>query len=508
MTENNYRIKYINNFIVQALATVTGLLSLFLVVPFLSGDKTLYGIYSVCISLTIFFNYADLGFQTAGQKFAGEYYACGDKESEIKVVGFTTWILLAFSTVICFFLFPLVLSPELLISDIGENAVIARSLIIILILTSPFSIIKRACSIVFNIRIEQYIYYSIVLISQIVKLISVLFFFKSGNYNLIQYYLFIQLVDVVSTIALLCYIYSKYQYGLVFIKNIKWSNDVWRLVKSIAKASLFNTITWVLFYELDLIVLSAVSSPDVVAIYNTAFTLLTLARNYFGIIYASFAARYNHFVGMKEYGSLREFYQNNVENLFPIVFFPTLILIFFSSPFVCSWVGFGYKESVLLTKYLFFGTALSFLSYPSNQYLVATNNIRSIYVMSAMLPIIFWIGIVVTYGLIGVVSFAIFKGLAQIFSATYSYFVSCIKQNIHPLVPIENILKRFWKSTIICVIMCVFLIPYANINKGIIGLSVNVLLMFVVFIVSIIVSYVDKCRLMVMCNCIRLKLKK
>lgn len=63
---------------------------------FLSSNKILYGIYSICISLTIFYNYADVGFLSAGQKYAAESYAKGDRTGEMSIISFTAFILFLF----------------------------------------------------------------------------------------------------------------------------------------------------------------------------------------------------------------------------------------------------------------------------------------------------------------------------------------------------------------------------------------------------------------------------
>lgn len=486
---DSYKIKYAKNFITQALATGSGLLSLFLVVPFLSGDQTLYGIYSVCVSLTIFFNYADLGFQTAGQKYAGEHYARGDKDGEIRIIGFTTWMLLVFCIFIAICLLPIVIYPSLIISDGTDYIGLARTLIIILILSAPFAIIKRVCSIVFNIRIEQYKYYIIVLISQIIKLLSVLYFFRDGHYELVEYYFFIQLIDVISAILLYTYILTKYEYGIGFVKYIKWDSAIWHMVKQMAFVSLFTTITWVLFYELDIIVLSIISSPSVVALYNTAFTLLTLSRNYFGIIYSSFAARYNHFVGLEDYASLRQFFQQNISKLYPVVFYPILIIVVFSSPFVSSWVGNEYAESFDLARILLIGTLLSFISYPSNQYLVATNKIKSLYIVSAILPFIFWLGVASTYFYIGILSFAVFKTIAQLLSAGYSYKVSCQYQGDKWITNLFAIFINYKYSTILCLTLSTLGVHYAHFGKSLANLMFNILIMIIIFIFSVLIAY-------------------
>lgn len=52
--KKDYTSSYLKNYVFQVLATVIGFLSLFIVVPFISENQTLYGIYSVCVSLSVF----------------------------------------------------------------------------------------------------------------------------------------------------------------------------------------------------------------------------------------------------------------------------------------------------------------------------------------------------------------------------------------------------------------------------------------------------------------------
>ena len=47
--------------------------------------------------------------------------------------------------------------------------------------------------------------------------------------------------------------------------------------------------------------------------------------------------------------------------------------------FVASWVGNEYQDSIILSKILLLGNLFAFVSYPSQQYVTATNNIRGLY---------------------------------------------------------------------------------------------------------------------------------
>jgi O-antigen/teichoic acid export membrane protein len=484
--EKSYKGNYIKNVVTQAVATILGLLSLFVIVPFLSNNQILYGIYSVCISLTIFFNYADLGFLTAGQKYAAEFYAKNEFDKEKRIIGFTACALILFCILVAILLTPVAVNPKLIINDIGENVSVARSLIIILILASPFTIIKRVCSSVFTIRIEQYKYNAIVLLSQLVKILSVLYFFRENKYELVEYYLFVQLTDVATTVILFLIVVYYYKYEWNFVSLIKFDRDIWRLVKDLAFVSFFMTITWILYYELDLVAIARLAKPGVVALYSTAFTLLTFSRNYLSIIYSSFSARYNHFVGVKDYEGLRAFYLSNIYILFPIVFIPLFAFVLFANPFVCTWAGTQYQVSGFYTQILIAGNLLAFVSYPSGQYLLSVNKTKDMYKVSVLLPLIFWGGVFVTYGTIGILSFALFKSLAQIVSAICYFLTANKHMNIKTII----ILKRtvIYYTCPILIMGCVYFLifRYCSFSKGVVGIVVNLGCILVVAITGVV----------------------
>ena len=74
MLQKSYTRNYLNIYLFQTLSIVLGFVSLFVVIPYLSGNKEIYGIYSICISVTVFFSYADLCFLSEVTKYAEECY--------------------------------------------------------------------------------------------------------------------------------------------------------------------------------------------------------------------------------------------------------------------------------------------------------------------------------------------------------------------------------------------------------------------------------------------------
>lgn len=89
-----YRSNYLKIYLWRSISIISGFLSLLIVVPHLSDNAELYGIYSFCVAFTLYLNYGDFGFLGAGQKYAAEAYARGNHDEEIKILGFTGVILI------------------------------------------------------------------------------------------------------------------------------------------------------------------------------------------------------------------------------------------------------------------------------------------------------------------------------------------------------------------------------------------------------------------------------
>jgi hypothetical protein len=174
------------------------------VIPKIGADKNIYGIYSFCISLTIFFQYADIGFLDAGQKFASDFYAQKDLKNEIKIFSFIYFIMFIGVVVFSLFLFAIIINPNYFINNItSDNAHLLRSLLIVLIIFSPTVVLQRFCQSVFSIRIEDYVYHSIDLFFNILKISSAFYFFQSNKNDLLSYFIFIQLMNLFSAFTCL-----------------------------------------------------------------------------------------------------------------------------------------------------------------------------------------------------------------------------------------------------------------------------------------------------------------
>ena len=410
--KQSYTKNYLSIYFFQALSIILGLVSLFIVVPNLSSNQTVYGVYSICTSVTILLAYADLGFLSSGTKYAAEYYAQGDRENELKVIGFSHFILLCIVLLLSAAFVFLSFYPELLIKDLapGESRKIAQQLLLILGLFSPVVVFQRMVQMVFIVRVENYKVQRVAIIGNVVKILSVFFFFRPGHYDIIGYYLTFNIVNVI--VVVINFIQAKYSVGYtpsMLFSKLRFSKEVFMKVKDLAFSSLFMTIAWIIFYELDSVVIGKTLGAERVAIYAIGLTILGFIRSILGVFFSPFEARFNHFVGLSDTEKLKHFYMKIMQVMFPVVVFPLTAIALMSGPIAISWVGVGYTESITVVMLLSLCNLFAFVSYPCGSLLVAQERIKYLYFSNGLMPIIYWLGIRVMISCFDIYSFAIMK---------------------------------------------------------------------------------------------------
>ena len=166
--------QYLQTYVWHGLSVLLSITSMMIVIPMISSNKTLFGIYSICISTSIFLSYADLGFVSAGIKYAGEYYAKKDSNKEIQLYGFTGLVLFVFVSIISVIYLYLSFHPNILIKDLNDplHLLTAGKLLLIQAIFSYNTVLQRFTEGVFQVRIQQYIFQRISIIGSTFKIAS------------------------------------------------------------------------------------------------------------------------------------------------------------------------------------------------------------------------------------------------------------------------------------------------------------------------------------------------
>jgi O-antigen/teichoic acid export membrane protein len=252
-------------------------------------------------------------------------------------------------------------------------------------------------------------------------------FFSNKKYNIVGYFLFSQICTL-SAVTVGLYIAKKrfgYDFKL-FVNCFKFSKEIYQKTKKIAFVSIFLTVCWVLFYELDPFVISKLLGSRYLAIFAIGFTLMEYFRSIFGIIFGPFIAKFNHFIGLRNFEGLHTFFNKVLVLALPLTVFPVLAVSMTIKNFIFCWVGDKYADSVPIAKVLVLSFLFSFLSSPTGILIMAYEKAKLLYITNVLLPIIYWLGIVISFKFIGLQAFADFKFVAFIIMAIV-YFIIVVK---------------------------------------------------------------------------------
>ena len=470
----SYTKNYIQTYIWKALSFVVGFLSLFVVVPFLSSNKELYGLYTFCASFQLYLSYADIGFLSAGQKYAAECFAKDDRVGETKIFGFVGFILLCliipFSIFLCYAAF----NPSIVITDLSpENIPVVRLLFLTIAIVSPIQVLlQRVSQSVLTIRVKEYVSSRIDIIGSLVKIGSVLFFFTGGRYMICEYFLFINCVTIACCLITISIIKRTENYRFRdVIKSIKWSKPVFDQIKYLAFSSLGATVTWLLYYELDLIYIGKLFSITDVAYYSVCFTLLNFIRNISNIIYGPYSQRFNHFVALNDEHSIKRMLHSIVKNTYPLYVFGCCLLSSISFYFIMLWVGKEYMPSVPILSLLAFFFIFQYISQPAGYLAIAKEKYTVINVQSLGMSVLFLALVFILRATsIGLMSFVIAKVSIAVLQGIYLAFF--LSKSINLWDAIKSYLPQVVISTAaICVLMHIVLGRlYPSPDKSTVGL--------------------------------------
>ena len=138
--------------------------------------------------------------------------------------------------------------------------------------------------------------------------------------------------------------------------------------------------------------------------------------------------------------------------------FSLLSVALLAKPLVFSWVDVSYRSSVPIVQFLVLCNFFAFISYPLGMLLVAKQRVKEMFFINWLIPLIFWIGILVSKNYFEERSFAIFKLISFFIMAVVYYRFLLRFLNIS----LVNSLKRYIFATFPSVL---FLISFYFISK-------------------------------------------
>jgi O-antigen/teichoic acid export membrane protein len=444
--------KFLKIYFWQFISVLLNFAALFVVTPYISSSPSIFGIYSIIIALSLFISYADFGFVAAGIKYASESFAKRDMVEEIRIIGFVGFIFGCFILVYALIVGLASLKPEIFVTglDNADEIKIASNLLLILAFSAPIFVIQRILQVIFGIRLEDHLFQRALILANLLKISSVFFFFREGFYDIVGYFLWVQFCNAFAVLIGI-YLARRYlKYDLILLLSaIKFDLNVYQKTSKLAFSSLFLTLCWIVFYEIDLFVIGKFLDTHQVAIYAIGLSILTLFRTLFGVIYNPFIPKFNYFIALNDNQGMRDFFIKVLILGLPVVAFIVVSVSATIKSFIFSWVGSSYSEAIDIARILVLGYVLSFISYPSGSLLMAYEKVRWLFLISSLLPVLYWSGVFITFHKFGLASFA------------YSKFISLTLSSLIYLIMICRLLKLSVADFLLKIIMPA-IIPFVS----------------------------------------------
>ncbi len=410
----------------KLLGLIISMGSMFMVIPRISHNPSLYGLYSVVLSLMLFLQYADLGFLGAGQKYAAEYYAKNDFKKECQILGFVHFVLFLVIILYLLILIYIYLNPQLVFRKISnEEELVVKKILLIFIISSPLIVLQRLVSSIFSIRLEDYYQQYIEMTFNTLKIVSVFYFFRYNHYELVNYLIIIQILSSISLILCFLLIKLRYNYPLKeLMKSFRFNREVYLSTKTMAKASIFLTVCYFIYYDLDLFYIGNFYNSEVVAKFAIGLSILSFSKTLMNMFFSPFQVKFNHLKGMNDQQNLNKLFKLLIETSLPLTILPIVTIIYLMKNIVVHWVGIVYLDSVLIAQILVFQLIFNFILMPFSYLIMTLEKYKMLLFITGLLPLFYVLPFYFLHNSYGYILLPYLKSFLIILNSLYSIIIA------------------------------------------------------------------------------------
>ena len=424
----NQLFLFINNYFWQFSNFITKILGLFWITPFLSSDKEVFGIYSLVVSFSVFLNYADLGFLKAAQQLGSQSYFNNNDVEEIELLGFSGFITSIVVFVFFCILFFLSFFPEVVI-DFNNPAIYykltASRLIMILAFSLPFIFIQKIISLIFEIRLLGFVFYRIILICNLIPIFFVNLFYVNSHFLLIEYFIFIQLMNFVCCFIGLIVAARKLNYPFInLVKKFKFNLHIYSKMKRLAFSSFYLFFLWFVWNELDRVFIGNLFGSNSLSIFMICNLFYTSIITVNGIIFQPLITKSNYIYSSGGLGELKIYLISVLKIIFPIYILVLLFIIILLKKFIILWLGINYEEVFMPALFLISSFSLFCLSQQVITFLTISNNLSIINIYSTIQAVLYWVLLFFASNYFNISVLIISKSLVIIIGHIYLLYVN------------------------------------------------------------------------------------
>ena len=174
----------------------------------------------------------------------------------------------------------------------------------------------------------------------------------------------------------------------------------------------------------------------------------------------------------------------------PILVLPIVNLCFLSEPFIISWVGNSYSDSILLVSVMVLSFTVNAVKDPGGAYLIAMEKNKYLIYANCSIPFIYWIGVLLTCHYWGLMSFSLFKFIAPFLTTLYFWYL--LKKDFssrgYKLIGFIDILRSLIIPSIIAFGVSRLVLPFMILEKGKPELANNLFFFFFSMVISVIIA--------------------